>query len=135
MPSRTFQSLFEKPWFVALILLGIFFTITSYKYGWDDQQLEIPLLKSLIDPSLYQGDYYVESLKKNFASYFYPILSKVITVEQVPAAYLILYILARYFLFFYAYKLWLRISNSRFQAFICVVVFIYVVRIEEFLYR
>ena len=52
--------------------------MTSYKYGWDDQQLEIPLLKHLIDPTLYQGDYYVESLKQNFSSYFYPILAKLI---------------------------------------------------------
>ena len=48
------------PFFLSLICFLLFLSMTSYKFGWDDQHLEIPLLKSLIDPSLYQGDYYVE---------------------------------------------------------------------------
>jgi len=125
----------KTPWFVALVLLGIFFSTVGYKYGWDDQHVEIPLLKSLIDDSLYQNDYYVNSLKENFTSYFYIILSKVIKVAQIPCVYLGLFILSRYFLFFWLYKLWLYISKDKLKAFFCMAVFIFVARVEEFLYR
>ncbi len=117
------------------MLLAVFFLSTSYKYGWDDQHLEIPLLKHLIDNTLYQGDYYVESLTKNFSSWFYPILARFISVSQIPMTYFILYILARYFLFFWIYKLWLFLTKDRLKAFACVLTLILVVRVNEFLYR
>jgi len=63
------QNNLQSPWCIALILLAVFLIVSGYHYGWDDQHLEIPLLKHLIDDSLYQGDYYVESLKKNFTSF------------------------------------------------------------------
>jgi len=125
----------NSPWFIALLLTTCFFLSTGYKFGWDDQHLEIPLLKHLIDDSLYAGDYYVESLTKNFSSFFYPILSKIITVGQIPQTYFFLYIISRYFLFFWAYKLWLHLSQCRFKAFSCVMVFILMARVHEFLYR
>ena len=77
----------------------------------------------------------VESLKKNFSSYFYPILSKFITVDQIPTTYLILYVICRYFLFFWIYKIWYLLTGSRFKAFGCVMVFILMARVDEFLYR
>jgi len=120
---------------MALVLLGIFLSSTSYKYGWDDQHLEIPLLKSLIDDNLYRGDYYVESLKKNFLSYFYPILARFITVSQIPTAYFFLYLISRYFLFFWIYKIWLHISNDPFKALACSASLILILRVNEFLYR
>lgn len=125
----------RSDWTVSLILLAIFFLTTSYKYGWDDQHLEIPLLKHLIDPGLYVGDYYVESLKQNFSSFFYPILAKLITVDQIPTVYFYLYILSRYFLFFFSYKIWRVITQNRYQAFMCVTAFLLVIRVDEFLYR
>lgn len=60
------RNLFTNDFFLALIFLIAYLCTNSYIYGWDDQHLEIPLLKHLIDPSLYKGDYYVESLAKNF---------------------------------------------------------------------
>ena len=125
----------QKPWFIALVLLGVFFCTVGYKYGWDDQHVEIPLLKSLIDSHLYVGDYYVESLKQNFTSFFYILLSKVITVDQVPVAYFILFCISRYFLINFIYKIWLHIAQNKFKAVACVLVLMYVVRVEEFLYR
>ena len=98
------KTLFQSDWFISIVILIVFLLTNGYKYNWDDQHLEIPLLKSLIDPALYAGDYYVESLKKNFTSFFYPILSRCITVEQVPAAYFILYLFSRYFLFFWKWS-------------------------------
>ena len=56
----------QNDWLIGLILLAAFLATNGYTYGWDDQHLEIPLLKSLIDQGLYPGDYYVESLKKKF---------------------------------------------------------------------
>ena len=135
MHLHKLKSIYQSPWFLALVLLVLFLSITQYKYGWDDQHLEIPLLKNLIDNTYYQGDYYVESLKNNFSSFFYPILSKLITVEQIPAVYFMLYLLSRYFLFFWMYKLWFFISKDPFKAFSCVLVFMLMIRIEEFLYR
>lgn len=120
---------------MALILSAIFFAVTGYYYGWDDQHLEIPLLKSLIDPTLYAGDYYIESLQKNFSSYFYPLLAKIIRVDQIPATYFCLYIVSRYFLFYWIYKLWLYLSQDKFKAFCCVLIFFLVTRVHEFLYR
>ena len=133
--SEKFKSILQSPWIIALILTAGFYLVTGYKLGWDDQHLEIPLLKHLIDPELFKGDYYVESLQINFATYFYPILARCITVDQIPAAYFILYLISRYVMFFWIYKLWLLISGKKLDAFLCVMVFIVMVRVQEFLYR
>lgn len=127
--------LLQNDFVLAAFLFLIFFLTNGYIYAWDDQHLEIPLLKSLIDPSLYPGDYYVQSLKANFPSLFYIILARCITVEQVPAAYFILYVLSRFFLFFWIYKLWQEISQKKFSAFLCTAVILLLGRVEEFLYR
>lgn len=136
MPLKyLYQQLKNSPWFIAAVLLLIYLAVNGYKYSWDDQHLEIPLLKSLIDPTLYQGDYYVESLKKNFTSFFYPVLAKLITVEQIPSVYFVLYLVSRYFLLFWTYKIWLHLSQNKFTAICCVLSFIMLIRVDEFLYR
>jgi hypothetical protein len=132
---KSIRKIFEYPSVVSLILFILFLCVTNYKFGWDDQHLEIPLLKSLIDPTLYVGDYYVQSLKQHFSSYFYLILSKFISIEQIPQTYFFLWLLSRYFLFYWIYKLWLHVSQSRLKAFSAVLVFILVSRVQEFLYR
>jgi len=120
---------------IAAFLLAVFLGTNAYTFAWDDQHVEIPLLKSLIDPALYPGDYYVTSLKKNFTSFLYPILAKLITVGQIPAVYFWLYLLSRYFFFYWMYKLWLFISKEKGAAFACVLTVILLGRVEEFLYR
>ena len=129
------KAILSWDWVIGLILLGIFLATNGYTYGWDDQHLEIPLLKSLIDPQLYPGDYYVASLKKNFISVFYVLLAKFITVDQVPAAYLVLYLISRYFFFFWSYKLWKLLTKEKLTAFLVAVSLILIGRVEEFLYR
>lgn len=129
------RAILRNDWFISLFLLTVFFIARGYKFGWDDQHLEIPLLKGLIDPALYPGDYYVGSLKANFVSFLYPILSRLITVKQIPAAYFTLFLLSRYFLFYGLYKLWLLISEKKFTAIVCVTAFILFGRVEELLYR
>lgn len=129
------KSLLKNDWIIGLFLFLVFFVTNGYTYAWDDQHIEIPLLKSLIDPSLYVGDYYVQSLKHNFTTFLFPLLAKIISVQQIPAAYFILYLLSRFFLFFYAFKLWEEISRDRLTATLCVLSFILVMRVEEFLYR
>jgi len=125
----------QNDWLMALLLLLIFLFIKGYKYNWDDQHLEIPLLKSLIDKTLYRGDYYVESLKLNLVTYFYPLLAHLITLKQIPLSYFILYLISKYFLFLWAYKLWSFIAKEKSTAFLCVLVFISFGRVPEFLYR
>ncbi len=121
---------------VALFILGLFLLTNRYIYGWDDQHLEITLLKHLIDPTLYAGDYYVESLSKNFSSYLYPILSKFITVEMIPAVYVVLYCVVRFFMFFWLYKLWKHVAGgNRLAAFTATVSMFLLMRTEEFIYR
>jgi len=95
------KNIFKNIWVQAFILLGFFLATNRYIYGWDDQALEIPLLKSLIDPTLFAGDYYVEALKGSFTSYFYIRLSKVVTVTRIPNVSFGLYLLSRYFFFFF----------------------------------
>ncbi len=129
------KAFLKNDWIVSLGLFLIFLLTNGYTYAWDDQHLEIPLLKSLIDPQLYPGDYYVDALKANFTSYLFPLLAKCITTDQVPTAYFILYLISRFFLFFYAYKLWKVITRNRLTAALCVMSFILVFRVEEFLYR
>jgi len=129
------KRIMQSPWVIALFLTVIFLSTTDYKYGWDDQHLEIPLLKKLIDPEFYPQDYYVDSLKKNFTSYFYPVLAKFISVEQIPATYFILYLISRYFLFFFAFKIWWYLSKNRYVAICCVLVFLIILRVPDFLYR
>ena len=136
MPSiEKLKSFFKNDWVIGLSLLLVFLIANGYTYAWDDQHLEIPLLKSLIDPQLYVGDYYVDALKNNFTSFLFPLLAKIITISQIPTTYFILYLLSRFFLFFYAYKLWKHIAQNRFTAGLCVLSFILVFRVEEFLYR
>ena len=131
----TFKRIISSDWAIAAFILIVFLLTNNYTYGWDDQHLEITYLKHLIDPTLYAGDYYVESVTHNFTSWLYPILAKCITVSQIPAAYLILYLISRYFLFFFVYKLWLYLSQSQLTALVCTLSFIITQRTEEFLYR
>jgi hypothetical protein len=129
------QRLLQNDWVIGGFLLIIFLLSNGYTYAWDDQHVELPLLKSLIDPGLYHGDYYVTDLKQNFTSFLYPILARLITVDQIPTAYFILYLISRYFFFFWMYKLWLVIAKEKRGAFICVLTVILLGRVEEFLYR
>ncbi len=119
----------------AAILLGVFLACNGYVYGWDDQHLEIPLLKALIDPTLYPGDYYVASLKTHFASLFYPLLARLITIDLIPPVYLILYLVSRFGLFYGMFRIWRRIGGDRLSAFFCVLSVLLIGRVEEFLYR
>jgi hypothetical protein len=122
-------------WVVTLFLLAVFWVTNGYTLGWDDQHLEIPLLKSLIDPQLYVGDYYVESLKKNFTSYLYPILARLITIDQIPVTYCVLFWLSRYFLFYWMYRFWKEVSGQRGTAILCVLMIMLATRVDDFLYR
>jgi len=135
MPPKRLKEFFSNDLVIGLLLLIVFLLTNGYIYGWDDQHLEIPHLKSLIDSSLYPGDYYVQTLKKNFPSYFYHLLARVITIDQIPAVYFILYLFSRYFMFFWMYKLWHFISKDKFSAVVCVLSSILVLRVDEFLYR
>jgi len=129
------MKLFRNNFFIALLFLIGYLLTNSYIYGWDDQHLEIPILKHMIDPSLYKGDYYVESLSKYFTCWLYPLLAKVITLKQVPTAYLIIFLISRYFMFYWVYRLWLMISGSCFAAVSATLMFFLLGRTEEFLYR
>ncbi|MBF0489798.1 MAG: hypothetical protein HQL15_04180 [Candidatus Omnitrophica bacterium] len=129
------KSLFLNDYFIAFLVLVAYLCTNNYIYAWDDQHLEIPLLKHLIDPSLYRGDYYVESLAKNFSSYLFPILAKFIKVSQIPTVYFILFLFARYMMFFFVFKLCQFISKDKFAALCAVLMFFLTGRTEEFLYR
>src|ERR1700722_9243623 len=129
------MKLLRNDFIIALLLLAAYLLTNSYIYGWDDQHLEIPILKHLIDPGLYKGDYYVESLTKYFTSWLYPILAKFITVKQIPAAYLVLFLISRYLMFYWVYRLWLFVSGSCFAAVSATLMFFLLGRTEEFLYR
>ena len=135
VPRITLKTLWLNNGVLALVLLGLFLLTNGYTYGWDDQHLEVPLLKNLIDPSLYAGDYYVESLKKHFSSLLYPFLAKIITLEQIPSVYLLLYLLCRYLFFYWILKLWTHIGKSTLTGVLCAVMLILLGRVEEFLYR
>ncbi len=129
------RRILQSDWVIALLLTLFFLAIKGYRYAWDDQHLEIPLLKSLINPHLYPGDYYVTSLKNNFISYFYIILSKLISTRQVEGAYLVLYLISRYFLFFFMYKFWRLVTQNRWISCVCVLILLSMGDIPEFLYN
>ena len=120
---------------LPLLFLACYLCTNSYTYAWDDQHLEIPLLKHLIDPTLYKGDYYVEGLAHNFTSYLYVLLAKVIRIPQIPTVYFILFLIARYAMFFWVYKLWRWLAQARWPAAAATLMFILLGRTEEFLYR
>ena len=133
--SKRLGRFFASSGILAAVLVVLFMLTNRYIFGWDDQHLEVPLLKHLIDPTLFQGDYYVESLKENFTTFVYPILSRFITVDQIPAAYLTLYILFRYFLFLVVYRFWRLVTKDVFLAFLCTAALFLLVRPEEFIKR
>jgi hypothetical protein len=119
----------------AFFFLVVYLCTNSYIFAWDDQHLEIPLLKHLIDPTLYAGDYYVEGLAHNFSSFLYPILAKLITIDQIQPVYLVLFLISRFFMFYWIYRLWQLISGEKWAAAMAVLMFILMARTEEFLYR
>lgn len=130
------KKILAQDWFLGLVLFLIFLSNNGYTFGWDDQHLEVPMLKSLIDPTLYHGDYYVESLKQNFTSFLFPILAKFIRVTQIQTTYFILYLGVRFIFFWGSYKLWrILAGGNRWVAFCCVLMLITIGRVEEFLYR
>jgi hypothetical protein len=130
------QALVRNDFVIALFILVVFLLTNRYIYGWDDQHLEIPLLKHLIDPQLFAGDYYVEALAKNFSSYLYPILSRLITVDMIPAVYLGLFCLVRFLFFYWVYRLWQWISGGDRLAALCATLGLFLLgRTEEFIYR
>jgi len=123
-----------KDWVIALALTLIYYLTHGYRFAWDDQNLEIPLLKSLMDPGLYTRDYFVQSLKVNFTTYFYWLLSKLISIDQIEPTYFILFFLSRFFMFFWMYKFWLHVSGEKWIGFLCVMSFLVLMRLEMFLY-
>jgi hypothetical protein len=127
--------LFRNNFFIALLLLGAYMSTNPYIYGWDDQHLEIPILKHMIDPSMYKGDYYVESAAKYFTSWLYPVLAKLITIKQIPATYLLLFLVSRYVMFYWVFRLWSLICGSGFSALCTSFAFLILGRTDEFLYR
>ena len=129
------QAIVGFDFFIAFLFLLVYLSTSPYIYGWDDQHLEIPILKHLIDPSLYKGDYYVESAAKYFTCWLYPILAKLITVKQIPATYLFLFLISRYLMFYLLYRLWLWIGGSCFTAVSVMLMFLLLGRTDEFLYR
>ena len=135
LKNPAFKKVTQNDWVVAFFLLVIFLLTNGYIFGWDDQHLELPLLKKLIDPALYPNDYYVDSLVKNFPSYFYLILSKIISIEQIQITYLILFLICRYALFLGIYKIWKFLSGRRDVGFLITTVIICLARIPELLYR
>ncbi len=129
------RSILRNDWVAAAGLLLIFLATNGYTYGWDDQHLEIPHLKSLINPALYPGDYYVDALRHNFTSYLYPILAKVISTDQIPTTYFTLFLISRTLLFFFAFKLWRQITGEWSAAWACSLASIAFLRTSDFLYR
>ena len=129
------KKLLQNNFLIAFLFLLAYLATSPYIYGWDDQHLEIPILKHLIDPSLYKGDYYVESATKYFTCWLYPILAKIITVKQIPATYFALFLISRYLMFYFIYRLWLLIGGSIFTAVCATAMFLLLGRTDEFLYR
>jgi len=129
------KKILRNDFFIALLFLLAYLSTSPYIYGWDDQHLEIPILKHLIDPTLYKGDYYVEGATKYFTCWLYPVLAKLITINQIPAVYLVLFLISRYVMFYLVYRLWLLISGSIFTAVCTTATFFLLGRTDEFLYR
>lgn len=129
------KRLFQNDFFIALLFLLAYLCTNSYIFAWDDQHLELPLLQRLIDPTLYKGDYYVDGLVKNFSSYLYPILARFISTDQIQPTYFILFLIARFWMFFWIFRLWHLISKDRIAAVLAVLMFFLLGRTEEFLYR
>ncbi|MBF0569159.1 MAG: hypothetical protein HQL18_00055 [Candidatus Omnitrophica bacterium] len=129
------KRLFRNDFLIAFLVLVVFLLTNRYVYGWDDQHLEIPLLKHLIDPQLYAGDYYVEALSRHFSTYLFPILARFITVDMIPTVYLGLYVIVRFFFFYWVFRLWYWISRDRITALLATLSLFLLGRTEEFIYR
>ncbi len=129
-----FRERLTNDWSLGLFLLIIYLITHGYRYGWHDHHLEIPLLKSLIDENLYPHDYYVQGLKGKFTSFLYPLLARLISIQQIPSVYFILFLITRYFFFYWTYKFWKLIAQEKSTAFLCVLSSMVMNRVPEFLY-
>lgn len=132
--KKRFKLILQNDWAISLLLLLLFFCTHGYRFGWDDQIAEIPHLKSLIDSSLYTQDLFVISLKNYLPTHFYRVLSHFITIDQIPSVYFGLFIISRYFLFFWIYKFWRLIAQHKIYAFFCTLTAMTLVREQHFLY-
>ena len=102
--------------FLGFCLLLIFLATNGYIYGWDDQHLEIPLLKSLIDPTLYAGDYYVKPEEK-FHLDPLPSFGQGPHCRTNPAGVCPVVPLLSVCFFLYVYKFWNLVSKEKVTAF------------------
>lgn len=71
---------------VALGTLGLYFLRFGYDFGWSDQDEFIPFLKHLLDPSLYQNDWFVSAQASGFNVRTYFIYGLFLPAKILPIA-------------------------------------------------
>src|SRR5215510_8628184 len=91
LPARTGLSPIEGATLATLIALaGI--ELVGYRFGDSNQGITVPILKRLMDPSLYRWDVMVATGER-FPTLFYRALAAVLpSRESIPAAFFALYV-------------------------------------------
>ncbi|NQU09348.1 hypothetical protein HQ590_01035, partial [bacterium] len=81
-------------WCIALLLLAIGQVLwVGYEWGAGNQSIQIPLLKTLIEPGLYARDAMVTDTLPLYPSWFFRVLAGVVPLAAVPNVYWVLHLL------------------------------------------
>jgi len=104
----------SSPFFIALIPTALSFLINGYSFSGvqADQDIYIPMVKSLMNPVLSQNDYMLSTIKE-MHSFFFVILAFLGKLISLEAAYLVLHALCLYISSIFIYLLALELSQSR----------------------
>jgi uncharacterized protein DUF6798 len=109
---------------VLASVLGVIikmFYFNTYMYGIYDHAINIPFVKSYINPELYPNDLLIEQ-KRYYMSFFWSLFAKLQILFEIELSLLffIVYVLSLAFLFFAAYRLSFYLINNHLAAFIIV---------------
>ncbi len=117
------QTVFLNPYFVSLFFLGINLLVYGYEYGNNSyHDYLLPYINKIIDPSLYPGDPYLNTLHAFPSPFIYAIgyLGKIFSLEGL---HFTLYLIAKYLLFIAAFKLAEFLFKNKLTALLAVLLF------------
>ena len=84
-------------WIVGCLLAAVGqVALAGYQLGVGNQAIQIAFLKRAINPLLYPGDAMVNATLRDYPSFFYPLLSLVVRVWDLPAAYFVLHMVTAF---------------------------------------
>ncbi len=85
------------PTFLALLLISMLpVMVAGYHFGAGNQGIQIPFLARAIDARLFANDPMVVQTAADYPTFFFQILARLITVDEIPVTYFALHLLTSF---------------------------------------